>query len=168
MNWRIRPEAAGDEAAISEVVRAAFVAHPHSEQTEHHIVRALRAAGALAVSLVAELDGRVAGHIAFSPVTIADGSPGWYGLGPVAVAPPLQGRGIGRALIEQGLAALRARGAAGCVLLGERALYGRFGFAHDPRLVLADVPQEYFLALPFGKARPAGEVRYHPAFSARS
>lgn len=167
MSWRVRPEAAGDEAAIGEVVRAAFADHPHSEQTEHHIVRALRAAGALTVSLVAEVDGRVAGHIAFSPVAIADGSPGWYGLGPVAVLPSLQGRGMGRDLIEHGLAALRARGAAGCVLLGEPALYGRFGFAHDPRLVLADVPQEYFLALPFGAARPAGEVRYHPAFSAR-
>lgn len=51
------------------------------------IVEALRAAKALAVSLVAELDGRVVGHIAFSPVTLSDGTPGWYGLGPVSVLP---------------------------------------------------------------------------------
>jgi putative acetyltransferase len=63
-------------------------------------------------------------------------------------------------------AALRERGAQGCVLLGDPAYYRRFGFAPDPRLVLPGVPPEYFQALPFGDAVPAGTVAYHAAFNA--
>ncbi|NLH48983.1 MAG: N-acetyltransferase [Myxococcales bacterium] len=59
--------------------------------------------GALTISLVAEEEGKVVGHVAFSPVTIADGSESWYALGPVSVLPELQNRGIGSALIRQGL-----------------------------------------------------------------
>jgi putative acetyltransferase len=86
----IRDETASDAGAIFEITRLAFENHPHSEQTEQFIVNALRAAGVLAVSLVAEMGGTVVGHIAFSPVTIADGSDGWYGLGPVSVLPQSQ------------------------------------------------------------------------------
>jgi putative acetyltransferase len=121
MNPTIRPERPGDEDAIGEVTRLAFASHPHSRQTEHFIVAALRKAGALSVSLVAEEDGRIVGHIAFSPVRVGDGSSGWHGLGPVSVLPALQGQGIGRALIEHGLEELRRLGAGGCVLLGDPA-----------------------------------------------
>ena len=99
---------------------AAFADHPHSEQTEGYINDALRRAGALTLSLVAHEDGRQVGHAAFSPVTIGDGSADWYGLGPVAVLPGMQGRGVGAALIREGLARLRALGAAGCVVMGIR------------------------------------------------
>ncbi|HET8749062.1 MAG TPA: N-acetyltransferase [Ramlibacter sp.] len=162
----IRPETPEDASAIDEVTRQAFATHPHSRQTEQFIVHALREADALAVSLVGERAGRVVGHIAFSPVTISDGSAGWFGMGPVSVLPALQKQGIGRSLIETGLSLLRERGAAGCVLVGEPAFYGRFGFAHRPGLVLPDVPQEYFQALPFGAAVPQGEVTFHAAFAA--
>lgn len=121
MSMTIRPERPGDEDPIGEVTREAFAFHPHSRQTEHFIVAALRRAGALSISLVAEQGDRVVGHVAFSPVRIGDGSPGWYGLGPVSVLPALQGQGIGRALIEHGLEELRRRGAGGCVLLGDPA-----------------------------------------------
>lgn len=161
----IRPERPGDEAAITDVTREAFAFAPHTSHTEHAIVQALRGAGALSVSLVAESGGRIVGHIAFSPVSIADGSPDWHGLGPVSVIPRLQGQGIARALVEQGLVRLRELGAQGCVVLGEPALYGRFGFASDPGLVLPGVPQPYFQSLAFGPARPRGEVSYHEAFS---
>ena len=69
------------------------------------------AANALAISLVAEVDGEVVGHIAFSPVTISDGSQNWYGLGPISVLPKCQRQGIGRALMQEGLSRLKARGA---------------------------------------------------------
>jgi len=77
-----------------------------SQHTEQFIVEALRAAKALTVSLVAETEGPVIGHIAFSPVTISDGIPGGYDFGPVSVWPAYQRQGIGKALIQAGLARL--------------------------------------------------------------
>lgn len=162
----IRDEAIGDRKAIGEVIAIAFRSAAHSSQREGELVDALRAAGALAVSLVAEEDGKLVGHIAFSPVTIDGVNEGWYGLGPVAVLPALQGRGLGRALIEAGLERIQSLGAAGCVLLGEPEFYRRFGFRADPRLRLSGVLPEYFMALPLApdRAMPEGEVRYHAAF----
>ncbi|MCB0023597.1 MAG: N-acetyltransferase, partial [Caldilinea sp.] len=113
-----------------------------SNHTEQFIVEALRAAGALTVSLVAEVDGRVVGHIAFSPVTMSDGTVGWYGLGPVSVLPAYQGMGIGGALIVEGLARLRKLGARGCCLVGHPGYYGRFGFEHVDGLAYEGVPPE--------------------------
>lgn len=86
----IRSETSDDVSAIAEVTAAAFKTLAISNQTEQFIIAALRAAKALTVSLVAEVEGRVVGHIAFSPVTISDGSPDWYGLGPVSVLPQCQ------------------------------------------------------------------------------
>jgi putative acetyltransferase len=166
MTLAIRPETSADADAIDAVTRAAFRDHPHSRQTEQFIVRALRVAGALAVSLVAVEDGCVVGHIAFSPVSVSDGAQGWYGVGPLSVAPGRQCRGIGGALVREGLERLRALGAQGCALVGEPAYYGRFGFARDPALVLEGVPAEYFLALRLGDAPAGGQVAFHAAFAA--
>ena len=104
----IRNETAADADAITAVTLAAFATLEISQHTEQFIVKALRAAGALTVSLVAELDGRVVGHVAFSPVVLSDGTPDWHGLGPVSVLPAHQRQGIGKALIRQGLARLQA------------------------------------------------------------
>jgi putative acetyltransferase len=161
----IREERPGDAPRIHEVVAAAFAGAEHASGREAELVDALRAAGALVLSLVAELDGAIGGHIAFSAVAIGDAG-GWLGLGPLAVAPEQQRRGIGAALVHAGLERLRARGARGCVLVGEPAYYGRFGFAAFPALTYAGVPPEYVLALPFTDERPTGEAVYHPAFSA--
>lgn len=161
----VREERPSDVATIHALTREAFAGHPHGERTEHLIVDALREAGALTLSLVAEVDGGVVGHIAFSPVAISDGSTRWFGLGPVSVLPSFQRRGIGSALVEAGLERLRAMDAHGCVLLGEPQLYSRFGFAHDPKLVLAGVPPEFFMTLSLGTSRAEGVVSYHPAFS---
>lgn len=150
MTIAIRLECPVDEDVISEVTRRAFLYHPHSRHTEQFIVQALRKANALSISLVAERACRIIGHIAFSPVTIDDGSSGWNGLGPISVLPEFQGQGIGRALIVRGLKRLCELGAQGCVLLGEPSLYGRFGFPNCPALVLEGVPQEFFLSLSFG------------------
>lgn len=160
----VRKEEASDVDAIFAVTAAAFEGHPYSHQTEPFIVNALRAAGALTVSLVAEDEGRVVGHVAFSPVTISDGGADWYGLGPISVPPECQRRGIGTALINEGLAALKALGARGCVLVGEPAFYQRFGFRSVPELTMEHVPPEYILALPFGETAAQGVVAHHEAF----
>lgn len=159
----IRDELPADLAAIEAVTIEAFGTAEHSSGTEQFIVRALRDSGQLAVSLVAEEDGRILGHVAVSPVTI---STGWYGLGPVSVVPGRQGKGIGTMLITRALAELRASGAVGCVVLGEPGYYSRFGFKGEPRLVLPDVPAEYFQAIVFNGTFPAGEVAYHASFEA--
>lgn len=163
----IRQESPSDVAAIHAVTMAAFLNAPHTDHTEQFIVDALRKAGALTISLVAEEAGEVTGHVAVSPVSVSDGSAGWYGLGPISVRPELQRRGIGSRLMQAALRLLRERGAAGCVLLGDPAYYSRFGFKPEAGLVLPDVPQEYFQALPFGESLPHGVVTYHEAFSAR-
>lgn len=166
----IRDEKPGDHEAIGELLATAFRGHPFSQQREGELVDLLRAAGALSVSLVAVEDEAVIGQIAFSPVTINGVDEGWFGLGPVAVQPTMQGRGIGRALIEAGLARIKTLGAAGCVLVGDAEFYKRFGFRTDPRLRLAGVPPEYFMALALtsGQDMPTGEVRFHAAFDAVS
>lgn len=163
---QIRPEQPADIDAIFELTKEAFADHPIEPHTEHFIVNALRAAGALTISLVAESDGRVVGHIAFSPVTISDGSPDWYALGPVSVRPAFQRQGFGRALIENGLAQLKSLGARGCVLVGEPAFYERFEFSGAPQLTMPGIPQEYILSLPLGGPPAAGVVTHHPAFTA--
>lgn len=160
----VRPERAADIDAIRALTEAAFRTAPHADGTEHLIIDRLRAAGALTLSLVAEADGAVVGHVAFSPVTISDGSAGWYGLGPISVDPSRQGEGIGGRLIREGLDRLKALDAAGCVLLGDPAYYGRFGFAPDPRLRLDGVPPEYFMRMAFSPVYGEGTVSYHPAF----
>jgi putative acetyltransferase len=162
----IRAETAADSAVITEVTVAAFRNQPFSHQTEHFIVNALRAGNALTISLVAEVDGHVVGHIAFSPVGVSDGTRGWYGLGPVSVLPEHQRRGIGKALIQEGLSSLRALGACGCALVGDPAYYARFGFENSPGLVYEGIPQEYFQVLPFAGEVPQGVVVFHEGFQA--
>ena len=148
------------------MTRAAFAGAGHGNGGEAAIVAGLRAAGALAVSLVAEAEGRILGHAAFSPITIS-GHPGrWFGLGPVSVLPERQRTGIGTALIEEGLARLAASGAKGCVVLGDPAYYRRFGFVSDNRLVYPAAPARYFQTLALSGEPPAGEVAYHSAFDA--
>lgn len=167
MTITIRPETPSDEDGIEQVTRRAFLSHPYSQQTEQFIIRALRADQALSVSLVAKEDGHIVGHIAFSPASISNGATGWYGLGPISVEPERQRRGIGRVLMEKGLAELRKMGANGCVLVGDPAFYTRFGFANNPALVLEGVPQEFFLSLSLGTSSTHGKVQFHPAFQAK-
>lgn len=172
-NVEIRSETPADIDAIDAVTSAAFLNAPHTDHTEQFIVKALRNAGQLSISLVAVLDGNVIGHVAISPVTISPLTPtnaarDWYGLGPISVRPEHQARGVGSLLMKRALADLRKRGAAGCVLLGDPKYYARFGFKPEPSLVLPDVPPQYFQALVFSGAVPAGRVTYHRALSARN
>ena len=160
----IRPERPSDAAAIRAVTVAAFAASSYGHNGEAGIVEALRADGALTVSLVAEADGEVIGHVAFSPVAIGDAE-GWLGLGPVSVAPAWQGRGVGQALIREGLRMIAARGADGCVVLGDPGYYGRFGFESDPGLRYGGEASPYLQRLVFHGAPPRGEAAYHSSFA---
>lgn len=166
MNIEIRDEDPNEAPSIRRLTEAAFKLSDHSSGTEGAIIEALRRAGALSISLVAIRDAEILGHVAFSPVTIDGRELDWYGLGPVSVRPDVQGNGIGSALIREGLVRLKDLRAAGCVLLGDPAYYGRFGFKNDPALRFVGAPAEYFLALPLGEAKPSGVVVYHEGFAA--
>lgn len=166
MTLRIRDENTLDAPFIEALTETAFRTAPHRSGTEQHIVNALRRAGQLTLSLVAEEGGVIVGHVAVSPVSVSDGARDWYGLGPIAVQPELQGRHIGASLMHAALDGLRARGAAGCVLVGEPAYYTRFGFRPVPGLVYPGIPSAYFMALAFGSHIAQGTVSYHAAFGA--
>ena len=162
----IRKETTSDIEAISQVTIDAFRTLPISNQTEQFIIEALRAAGALTLSLVAEIDGRVVGHVAFSPVIISDGAKDWYGLGPVSVLPEYQKQGIGKSLINEGLSLLKQLDGQGCALVGDPNYYKWFGFKNFPELVHEGIPQEVFLSLPFNEKIPQGIVVFHEGFLA--
>jgi putative acetyltransferase len=162
----IRKETDEDIEEITEVTTAAFKTLPISNNTEQFIIKALRAAGVLTISLVAEVEGQIVGHIAFSPVKITDGTKDWYGLGPVSVLPEWQKKGIGKSLIKEGLSLLKELGGQGCALVGDPNYYNRFGFKNYPELIHEGVPQEVFLALPFNEKIPQGTIIFHESFFA--
>jgi putative acetyltransferase len=163
----IRPERPGDADAIRHVNERAF-----GQAAEARLVDALREAGVLTLSLVAESAGMVVGHLAFSPVTIAGpaGTREAVGLAPMAVLPERQGQGIGALLVRAGLEALRAAGHGAVVVLGHPHYYPRFGFAPASRWGLRwerDCPDEAFMALELraGALEGAGGVvRFRPEF----
>lgn len=118
----LRAETPDDAVAIRQVHEAAF---PGPDEAA--IVDALRASDALTISLVATVEDQIIGHIAFSPITI-NNAPAGLGLAPVAVLPDCQSRGIGAALITEGLAQCRELACGLVVVLGDPAYYARFGF----------------------------------------
>jgi len=162
----IRDETGADVGKITEVTIAAFKTLEISNHTEQFIIVALRAAKALTVSLVAEEDGCVIGHIAFSPVTISDGTQNWYGLGPVSVLPKHQRKGIGKSLIQEGLSRLKNLNAQGCCLVGHPDYYRKFGFKNISGFVHEGVLEEVFLSLSFDEHIPQGTVTFHEGFKA--
>lgn len=162
----------GDHAGVDALLKAAFPA-----PDEARLVVTLRAADADTLELVAEDHGRIAGEVMFSPVTAiaANGSQSYgIGLGPVAVLPEQQRRGIGSALIEAGLDYLRTLGVPWCVVLGDPGYYARFGFvpAADRGWTCAADPEgkyeNAFQLLVLGGGEPAAagpsRLHYHPAF----
>lgn len=160
----IRPETSRDTAAIRAVIESAFAG-----TSEADLVDLLRRDAKPFVSLVAEEEGRIVGHICFSPVTIENTeSPGAIGLAPLAVVPDLQNRGIGSQLVRAGLEECRRQRHTLVVVLGHPDYYPRFGFvpAHTVGLSCEyDVPANHFMALCLdGTIDRIGLVRYHPAF----
>jgi putative acetyltransferase len=161
---QIRLERPADATTIHALTDAAFKGMPFSDNTEAKVIEALRAAGALTLSLVATQGDDIVGHVAFSPVTINGAAGDFYGLGPVSVWPDRQRAGIGQALIREGLRRLQSVGAGGCVLLGDPAYYARFGFETDPHLRHPGAPAWAFQCLTLTGDRPRGEVSFHPGF----
>jgi putative acetyltransferase len=163
-NMIIHPETPADFAAIYDITKRAFAPMPYAGGDEQDLIDALRAGGALTLSLVGELDSDVVGHIAFSPATSDDGAMGWYALGPVSVEPRLQKQGVGGALIKAGLARLVDLGAAGCILTGNPLYYIRFGFKLCPELAPEREPAQFFMAIELGGVLPSARFAFHPLF----
>ena len=162
----IRAERDTDHAAVHALNAAAF---PTSAEAD--LVDALRREARPLVSLVAECDGTVVGHILFSPVSLENRPDlGIMGLAPMAVVPDHQRSGIGSALVRAGLAECRRLGFSAVVVLGHPEYYPRFGFSPSVRYGIRseyDVPDEVFMALelvPGALREASGTVRYHPAF----
>ncbi|HEY7808074.1 MAG TPA: N-acetyltransferase [Croceibacterium sp.] len=163
--WAVRPERIGDEQGIAWAITSAFADAAYAGGNEAEIVRRLRDERELEASYVAATPaGEIVGHVAFSPVLIDGSECGWYGLGPLAVLPDWQRRGIGAALVEAGLERLKHIDAAGCVVLGHPRYYGRFGFAHDPALSYPGPPADHFQRLVLSGQPPSGTVAYPAAF----
>jgi putative acetyltransferase len=166
----IRAESPDDLEAVRAVNLAAF-----GEPTEAGLVDVLREACPEALSLVAEIDGQVVGHILFTPATV-DGPTGvvrGMGLAPMAVLPDLQRQGIGTRLVEEGLQILGDTGCPFVILVGHPDYYPRFGFELASERGLAcqweGVPNEAFLVLILDPARMesvTGTVRYRDEFDA--
>lgn len=164
----IRNERPGDEDAIHDLTLAAFEPMAFSDGTEAAIVESLRKSGDLTVSLVAEEDGAIVGHIALSPVTIDGIHDHWFGLGPISVQPEIQRQGIGKALILKGLELLVERGACGCALIGNPEIYSRVGFESDGRLSYGTLDGRYVQRIVFSGPAPHGELKFASAFETES
>lgn len=157
----IRPEVPADAPAVRSVLEAAFLGG-----CEARLVDLIRERGRAQVSLVAELQGEIVGHILFSEVTI--GAARGTGLAPVCVVPAQQKRGIGKALVNAGLEACRKLGLPWCVVLGDPAYYGQFGFVNAARLGIANEynADEHFMVqeLRAGSLPVEGLAKYLPEF----
>jgi putative acetyltransferase len=160
----IRDEVPGDAEAIHDLTERAFAPMRFSNGTEAGIIRRLRQAGDMILSLVAEEKGQIIGHVAFSAVTIDGRQCGWFGLGPISVEPTRQRQGIGKALIAEGLAQLRQKDAEGCALIGNADVYRSSGFSSDGRLTYGDLDSRYVLSLAFSGGAPQGALGFAPAF----
>lgn len=164
----IRSETAGDVAAIRSIIRQAFGSH-NEACAEADLVDRLRSDDDLVLSLVAEQDGRIIGHVGFSRLWVMQGArriPG-VSLAPLSVMPDRQRGGIGRALVEAGHARLREAGETIVFVLGDPDYYGRFGFS-----LSAAAPFEcqyagaHFQSLRLASTAPdAGAIEYAPAFN---
>ncbi|HET6523923.1 N-acetyltransferase [Sphingopyxis sp.] len=166
----IRPARAADEAAIDSAIRAAFVGTEFGHQGEADLVRMIEADGDALVSLVAEADGAIIGHVLFSRMDVeADGALlTAAGLAPVSVAPEGQGQGIGGALIRAGLEELRVQGVAISFVLGHADYYPRFGYSPELAARFASpFGGPHFMAMMLDSDAPwplGGRADYAPAF----
>ncbi len=167
LSIQVRQELPADIVEIHALNAAAF-----GREAEAALVDRLRAVLVNPfISMVAEVDGRIVGHILFTPVVIA-GQTSWQamGLAPMSVLPEMQRRGIGTQLIREGLSACVKAGQNVIVVLGHPAYYPRFGFrrlrefgltcefeAPDDAMMIAEL-------LPGAVSGRTGQIRYHPLF----
>jgi putative acetyltransferase len=152
---KTRVEIPADGPAIRAVHLLAF-----QRAEEADLVERLRDNGAAKLSMVAELEGAVVGHVLFSPVQLGQGATAVQGLGlaPVGVLPHMQKKGIGSQLISDALRNVAAEKCAFVVVLGEPGFYARFGFKPARQFGAHckwDVPADAFMLLAFDAARVA-------------
>ena len=165
----IRPERAGDEAAISRVHTEAF-----GGPDEAALVDALRGVAEPSISLVAEADSRIVGHVLFTPVTIRsdESSSLALALAPLAVFPSSQRTGVGSGLVRAGLDACREQSQMVVFVLGNPDYYGRFGFEAAAPWGLQYRSPEFGPAFQVAELESgalgnrAGDVEYLAAFEA--
>ena len=167
-HMNIRCETPADYAAVYRLVQTAFATAEHSDGKEQDLVAALRQSRSFvpALSLVAEIEGRLAGYILFTEIGI--GNETALALAPLAVHPDFQRQGVGGRLIQCGHEAARALGYGACVVLGSAAYYSKFGYQEAAPLGILppfEVPSENFMAVALAdKALPQGIVAYDAAF----
>ncbi len=165
MRQLVREEQPGDRPQVRKVNEAAF-----GRCDEADLIDGLRQEGVVLLSLVAELDSQIIGHILFSRMTVetAQGPVAAVSLAPLAVLPDHQGRQVGSQLVRRGLAALRDRGERIVIVLGHKEYYPRFGFsAEKARHLTSPFPPEAFMALELSDGALAGirgAVKYPAAF----
>lgn len=164
MSWTIRKERRGEEAAIHALTVRAFAGHPYSDGDEQDVIDRLRGDGDLLLSLVADEAGTIIGQITYSRAILSNGEGGWMVIGPIAVDPAHQGKGVGRALMYAGEEAMRAMGAKGITVLGDPQLYRRFGYIQHTPLTLEGELGEFLQVKTFGAAIPTTTLTYAPAF----
>ena len=160
----IRPEKSADRDAVFGVNAAAF-----ESDAEAKLVDALRGDVEPLISLVAELDGEIVGHILFTPVHVGAGRTPAMALGPMAVLPDRQRMGIGSHLVREGLQACRDAGAAAVFVLGHVEFYPRFGFVPAARYGChyKGMERPAFFVMELGRGTlnsVRGSVEYHAAF----
>jgi len=162
MKWKIRQEKEGDAGAIRDVVERAFEGKDFADPDDKLIVDRLREDGSLVLSLVAEARGQVIGQVALSPAKVGDLK--YLCLGPIAVVPDHQGKGIGGDLMGHALGVAQAYGRDGVVLLGDPNYYSRFGFERYPAVTFDGKGADALQLLPFTES-PEGAVTFHPVLS---
>lgn len=167
MSIIIRPETGADHEAIRQVNRLAF-----GQDAEARLVDALREGGYVRLSLVAEKDGQVVGHILFSdlPIVTEARTVLALALAPMAVLPAFQRQGIGAALVRRGLEDCRGQGHRIVIVLGHPDYYPKFGFSAKLAVPLSSAfgGGEAWMALelvPKALAGVAGKVQYPPPFN---
>ena len=163
----IRPEHTDDIDRIREINISAF-----GEESEANLIDALRKSGVPLISLVAEEDKTVIGHIMFSPVTIDNGCSdiSAAGLAPMAVLPEFQRKGVGSMLVKEGLEQCKQAGYSAVIVLGHPEYYPRFGFVPSSTYNIKseyDVPENVFMIMELieGALKDChGTVKYHEVF----
>ncbi|MEJ6404209.1 GNAT family N-acetyltransferase [Yoonia sp. 2307UL14-13] len=164
----IRPETPADITTIRQLTDVAFAPMPYADGNEGAALDQMRIDRDLTLSLVAEKDGEIIGHVAFSPAQISEAAGDWYGLGPISVRADRQKQGIGTKLAHEGLGQLKTRGAAGCVLIGRPAVYGPMGFISDGNLTHKNIDPAIVQYIILNDTAPKGEVTFAPALQETS
>nr|WP_321456835.1 N-acetyltransferase [uncultured Cohaesibacter sp.] len=162
----IRKETAADFDAIMNVTLASAKQPQVGRQNGYFTLNALRRSGSITLSLVAEIDGTVVGHVAFCPVHVSGGEKGWYALGPISVLPECISQGIRKALIAEGIEILRSMHGKGVAIVGDRDYFMPLGFMDAPVTASRQQHITDFMVMPFEDRMPYGRFEFPEGFLA--